>query len=71
MMARGGLALVVNGNVKASSTRELIEEAKRDPGKLNYASRASARRSTWRWSCSRARRSSISCTCRTRARPRR
>jgi len=38
MMARGGLALVVNGNVKASSTRELIEEAKRDPGKLNYAS---------------------------------
>lgn len=38
MLARGGLALVVNGNVKASSTRELIEEAKRDPGKLNYAS---------------------------------
>jgi tripartite-type tricarboxylate transporter receptor subunit TctC len=38
MMARGGLALVVNGNVKASSTRELIEQAKRDPGKLNYAS---------------------------------
>jgi tripartite-type tricarboxylate transporter receptor subunit TctC len=38
MMARGGLALVVNGNLKASSTRELIEEAKRDPGKLNYAS---------------------------------
>jgi tripartite-type tricarboxylate transporter receptor subunit TctC len=38
MMARGGLALVVNGNIKASSTRELIEEAKRDPGKLNYAS---------------------------------
>ena len=38
MLARGGLALVVNGNVKASSTRELIEEAKRAPGKLNYAS---------------------------------
>ncbi len=38
MMARGGLALVVNGNVKAASTRELIEEAKRSPGKLNYAS---------------------------------
>jgi tripartite-type tricarboxylate transporter receptor subunit TctC len=38
MMARGGLALVVNGNVKASTTRELIDEAKRNPGKLNYAS---------------------------------
>ena len=38
MMARGGLALVVNSNVKASSTRELIDEAKRSPGKLNYAS---------------------------------
>jgi tripartite-type tricarboxylate transporter receptor subunit TctC len=38
MMARGGLALVVNGNVNASSMRELIEQAKRDPGKLNYAS---------------------------------
>jgi len=38
MMARGGLALVANGNVKAASARELIEEAKRDPGKLNYAS---------------------------------
>src|SRR5882672_2245859 len=38
MMARGGLALVANGNLKASSTRELIEEAKRNPGKLNYAS---------------------------------
>jgi tripartite-type tricarboxylate transporter receptor subunit TctC len=38
MMARGGLALVVNGNVRASTTRELIDEAKRNPGKLNYAS---------------------------------
>jgi len=38
MMARGGLALVVNGNLKTASTRELIEEAKRNPGKLNYAS---------------------------------
>src|SRR3954471_6882232 len=38
MMARGGLALVVNSNLKVSSTRELIEEAKRNPGKLNYAS---------------------------------
>jgi len=38
MMARGGLALVVNGNVKATTTRELIDEAKRNPGKLNYAS---------------------------------
>jgi tripartite-type tricarboxylate transporter receptor subunit TctC len=37
-MARGGLALVVNSNVKAASTRELIEQAKREPGKLNYAS---------------------------------
>jgi tripartite-type tricarboxylate transporter receptor subunit TctC len=38
MMARGGLALVVNSNVKAASTGELVEEAKRSPGKLNYAS---------------------------------
>jgi tripartite-type tricarboxylate transporter receptor subunit TctC len=38
MMARGGLALVVNGNLKATTTRELIDEAKRNPGKLNYAS---------------------------------
>jgi tripartite-type tricarboxylate transporter receptor subunit TctC len=38
MMARGGLALVANGNIKAANTRELIEEAKRNPGKLNYAS---------------------------------
>jgi tripartite-type tricarboxylate transporter receptor subunit TctC len=38
LMARGGLALVVNSNVKASNTRELIEQAKREPGKLNYAS---------------------------------
>ncbi len=38
MMARGGLALVVNGNVKAASTAQLIEQAKRNPGKLNYAS---------------------------------
>jgi tripartite-type tricarboxylate transporter receptor subunit TctC len=38
MMARGGLALVVNGNVKATTTRALIDEAKRNPGKLNYAS---------------------------------
>jgi tripartite-type tricarboxylate transporter receptor subunit TctC len=38
MMARGGLALVANSNIKATSARELIEEAKRDPGKLNYAS---------------------------------
>ena len=38
MMARGALALVVNGNMKATTTRELIEEAKRNPGKLNYAS---------------------------------
>jgi len=38
MMARGGLALVANGNVKATNARELIEEAKRNPGKLNYAS---------------------------------
>ncbi len=38
MMARGGLALVANSNVKATSTRELLEEAKRSPGKLNYAS---------------------------------
>jgi tripartite-type tricarboxylate transporter receptor subunit TctC len=37
-MARGGLALVVNGNVKAASTAEFIEHARRDPGKLNYAS---------------------------------
>jgi tripartite-type tricarboxylate transporter receptor subunit TctC len=38
MMARGALALVVNGNLKATTTRELIDEAKRNPGKLNYAS---------------------------------
>lgn len=38
MMARGGLALVVNANVKAQTTPEFIEEAKRNPGKLNYAS---------------------------------
>jgi tripartite-type tricarboxylate transporter receptor subunit TctC len=38
MMARGGLALVVNSNVKAAGTRELIEQAKGNPGKLNYAS---------------------------------
>ena len=38
MMARGALAFVANGNVRASNMRELIEEAKRNPGKLNYAS---------------------------------
>jgi tripartite-type tricarboxylate transporter receptor subunit TctC len=38
MVARGGLALVVNSNVKAASTRELIDAAKLSPGKLNYAS---------------------------------
>jgi tripartite-type tricarboxylate transporter receptor subunit TctC len=38
LMARGGLALVANSNVKAANTRELIEQAKANPGKLNYAS---------------------------------
>ncbi len=46
--------LVVNPNLPAKNVQELIALLKADPTKYNYASSASARRSTSRASCSRA-----------------
>ena len=66
--AIGNLALVVHPSVPASSVKELVALAKREPGKLNYASGA-ARRITWRWNCSGCISMSIFCTCHTRDPP--
>jgi tripartite-type tricarboxylate transporter receptor subunit TctC len=38
MVARGGMALVVHPSVSAANTRELVQRAKQNPGKINYAS---------------------------------
>lgn len=38
LVATGAMALVINAQVPASSTREFVELVKRAPGKLNYSS---------------------------------
>ena len=59
--------LVVNPQVPVKTVQELVDYAKKNPGKLAFASSGSGTRSTWRASCSRCRPASTCCTCPTRA----
>ena len=53
--------LVVNPQVPVKTVQELVDYAKKNPGKLAFAVSA-APRSTWRASCSRCRPASTCCT---------
>ena len=55
--------LVVNPQVPVKTAQELVDYAKKNPGKLAFASSGSGTRSTWRASCSRCRPASMCCTC--------
>ena len=62
--------LVVNPQVPVKTVQELVDYAKKNPGKLAFASSGSGTsRSTWRASCSRCRPASTCCVPYKRARP--
>jgi tripartite-type tricarboxylate transporter receptor subunit TctC len=71
LFATAPIVLIVNPGVSANNVQELIALARREPGKINFASAGNGTRIISPESCSRAWPRSTSCTCRIVVRGRR
>src|SRR5213076_2773786 len=71
LVGSGANVLVVSAKTPVASVRELLEHARRNPGKLNFASNGNGTSITSRASCSSTTESSTRCTFPSAGRPRR